>query len=363
MASGQEALRLSADAVRLINAGGADLLRELGADAVREVVLKVMIGHNLRDSTEELTRRKLLALNAAVIQFWTAGAHANPKFAIEAPQLAARMLAQGGLSKDEKWLAYWVLGLTDKQFQNVLRDEHGALVDYTANYIEMTNHVAREAASHYGDACGKLRVGDASVTLDWRFLSFLLTSVGASTLTIRGSDKSAYGKLFEHLILGSLLSVLGFRLVPKGVPGDGRMVFWLSERGAKRESDATCLFQKGNGVRFDIGFIGRGNSEITLDKVTRFEHDPVIGGVKSNTKNIIIVDRLGPGSTVEAAARRNGDAVVQMSMQLWPRQVARQLKELYPSFDHLLLRASDAECGELVRSALRPVDILSFVDV
>lgn len=71
--------KLSEAAIKLINAGGADLLRELEADAVRDVVYRVMVGQNLRDSTEELTRRKLLALNAAVLHFLATGVHSDPR--------------------------------------------------------------------------------------------------------------------------------------------------------------------------------------------------------------------------------------------------------------------------------------------
>lgn len=361
MKANPRTLKLSPDAVKLINAGGADLLRELGADAVRDVVYRVMVGQNLRDSTEELTRRKLLALNAAVLHFLAGGVSANPRFLDEVPVLAAKMLTEKGLTKDQKWLAYWVLGLTDKQFQNVLRDDHGALSDYTSTYMDTTADVAEESAAHYGDATGDLSLGRLTVPLDWRFFSYLFTAVGSSTLTVRGSDKSAYGKLFEHLILGSLLTMMGFRLVEKGKPGDGKMVFWLSERGAKRESDATCLFEKGSGIRFDIGFIGRGNPEITLDKVTRFEHDPVIAGVKTSTRTIIIVDRLGDASSVAESAKRTGDSVVQMSMQYWPRQVARDLRAAYPAFDHPLLHAKDGDTSTIIRQALDPIDILTFV--
>ncbi|HPH40688.1 MAG TPA: CfrBI family restriction endonuclease [Candidatus Fermentibacter daniensis] len=362
MPAGLRTLKLSPEATKLINAGGADLLRRLGADAVRDVVYRVMIGHNLRDSTEELTRRKLLTLNAAILHFFAEGIHTNPNFLDEVPSIAADMLVRRGLSKDQKWLAYWVLGLTDKQFQNVLRDSHSALTEYAATYTHTTADVVCQSSSHYGEATGDLKLGGLSIPLDWRFLSYLFTAIGSSTLTVRGSDKSAYGKLFEHLILGSLLTIMGFRFVPKGTPGDGRMVFWLSERGAKRESDATCLFQKGTGIRFDIGFIGRGNSEITLDKVTRFEHDPMIAGVSTSTRTIIIVDRLGEKSTVEASANRMGDSVVQMSMQYWPRQVARELNLTFSGFQHPLLSANDQETGPIIRRALDEVEILSFVE-
>src|SRR3990172_192510 len=104
----------------------------------------------------------------------------------------------------------------------------------------------------------------------------LIKTIGAQTLAIRGSEKSAYGKLFEKLVLGSLLHILGFKHIAPP-PQEYEKVFWLSSRNEKRESDATLLYELGQGVRFDIGFIGRGNPEISLDKVTRFEREISLG--------------------------------------------------------------------------------------
>ena len=111
------------------------------------------------------------------------------------------------------------------------------------------------------------------IYIDWDTILQIMTSIGAQTLAIRGSEKSTYGKLYERLILGVLLEILGFKLVNRENIKNPKKVFWLSSRDEKRESDATLLFEAGKGVRFDIGFIGRGNPEISLDKVSRFERE------------------------------------------------------------------------------------------
>ena len=55
--------------------------------------------------------------------------------------------------------------------------------------------------------------------------------------------------------------------------------FWLSHMDEyERETDATVVYN-GKAISIDIGFIGRGNPEITLDKVTRFGAYKRIGGV------------------------------------------------------------------------------------
>jgi len=59
-------------------------------------------------------------------------------------------------------------------------------------------------------------VEDASgkrVRLNWKDIARLTTAIGSQTLAIRGSDKSMYGKLFERLILGSMLTILGYKRV------------------------------------------------------------------------------------------------------------------------------------------------------
>lgn len=46
---------------------GTDVVEEIGLEVVRGVVLDVMSGINIRDSTEPLTRRRIALLNAAMV--------------------------------------------------------------------------------------------------------------------------------------------------------------------------------------------------------------------------------------------------------------------------------------------------------
>lgn len=153
-----------------------------------------------------------------------------------------------------------------------------------------------------GSLNSEISIGGSQKTqINWLWLTYLLNTIGAQTLAVRGSEKSAYGKLFEKLVLGSLLHILGFKhVVP---PQEYEKVFWLSSRAEKRESDATLLYELGKGVRFDIGFIGRGNPEISLDKVTRFEREISLGRSKFFMATIILVDRIGTNSRIERMAK------------------------------------------------------------
>ncbi|MFW2003647.1 CfrBI family restriction endonuclease, partial [Acinetobacter ursingii] len=66
--------------------------------------------------------------------------------------------------------------------------------------------------------------------------------------------------------------------------------FWLSSQSdERREADATIVFNI-LGIRVDIVFIGPGNSEITLDKVSRFTKHDEISCKSYHMSTIVIVD-------------------------------------------------------------------------
>lgn len=346
---------VSVEALDLLSGSGTKLVEKIGIEVVRGVVLDVLTGKNLRDSTEALTRKRIATLNLALLQMFLNGASNNPAFATELIGFACDRLSETRINKEERWLAQWVLGLTDKAFQNVLRDERNAIVDYTDEYKETCRRIVEDFEKTHGPLTGTLAIEPKlKAEINTLFMVYLLNAVGSETLTIRGSEKSAYGKLFEKLILGSLLSVLGFKLVKRDNLKELNKVFWLAEQGERRESDATLLYAAGKGVRFDIGFIGRGNPEISLDKVTRFEREIELGNRKWYLATIIIVDRIGKNSRIERLARRVGGAIVQMSMSYWPKEVARELNKAL-GYSHEVLRVRDEEFDDYLRRRIAKV--------
>ncbi len=345
----------------LLEAKGTELVKEIGLDTVKTVVLNVLSGKNIRDSTESLTRRRLAALNAATVAMFVKGAKNNPDFVAELPVTAERILKSKRLTKSERWIAQWMLGLTDKASQNVLRDDASLLTEYRRRYTQVCEQVINESISNFGLLSGEIHLNNTATTaLSWQFMVYLLGAVGAQTLTIRGSEKSAYGKLFERLVLGSLLHILGFEYTEAGKPQKFQKEFWLSSQGEKRESDATALWQAGQGIRFDIGFIGRGNPEISLDKVTRFAREIELGRSKWYMATIIIVDRIGKGSKIQDLARRVDGDIVQMSMGYWPQQVAHILNREM-GFEHPLLDMPHTEIGRYLKNAMQNVPLENFL--
>lgn len=351
---------MSPEALQLLSASGTDLVKQIGMDVVRGIVFDVLTGKNLRDSTEVLTRRRIAALNLAMIRLFMSGATLANDFATQLPHLATQLLTTGHLNKTDRWLAQWVLGLTDKAYQNVLRDNPEALIAYRDQYIAACRNVIASNTRDYGEIRGHLALNSGvKAEVNWLFLTYLLNTVGAQTLAIRGSEKSAYGKLFERLILGALLHILDFEHVAPPPPRFER-VFWLSSQGEKRESDATLLYEPGKGVRFDIGFIGRGNPEISLDKVTRFEREIEMGRSRFYMATIILIDRIGRNSSIESLATRVDGTIIQMSASYWPQQVARVLNQTF-GLKHALVDMPQDLVGGFLRDKLAQVPLEDFI--
>ncbi len=344
----------------LLSASGSQLVEQIGLDIVRGVVLDILTGKNLRDSTEALTRRRIATLNLATVELFVNGSASSKDFVKQLPHMATEILSKGNLSKAERWLAQWILGLTDKAFQNVLRDDPEAIAEYRDRYIQICNEVIAARQTEKGTLQGEITInGTHKAQINWLWMTYLLNTIGAQALAIRGSEKSAYGKLFEKLVLGSLLHILGFKhILPP--PLEYEKVFWLSSRNEKRESDATLLYELGQGVRFDIGFIGRGNPEISLDKVTRFEREISLGRSKFFMATIILVDRIGANSRIERMAEEVQGTIIQMSAGYWPRQVAQVLHKTL-GLKHGLTRMNDSETEEYLRKAMQKVPLEQFI--
>lgn len=189
---------------QLLIGGGQALVNQLGIEVIQDVIINVLMGKNLRDSTEKLTRKRTAALNLALVSMFIKGSSESPEFIEQLPHLAAEVLARPRTTEHEKWVARWLIGMTGKGTQNVLRDNHELFETYTREYIETCKEVIANHINEHGNLSGYIDTSNGErITIDWQFLTYLLNTVGAETLTIRGSDKSSNGKLFEKLVLGS----------------------------------------------------------------------------------------------------------------------------------------------------------------
>jgi hypothetical protein len=352
---------LSNDTLDLLTATGNNLIETIGIDVIRGVVLDVLTGRNIRSSTESLTRRRVAALNLAMVDLFIQGTAKMPDFVEQLPHIAADILGIAN-PKAEEWLANWAIGLTGKGVQNVLRDDRSLLPEYRDSYSGTCETIIEQSKAKYGELSGSLHLGTGvQVEVNWLMMLYLLNMVGSETLTIRGSEKSLYGKFFEKLVLGALLHVLGFEHVPADDLRQLERVFWLSSRSKRdRESDATILYQPGKGIRIDIGFIGRGNTEISLDKVSRYRREIELGNTHWHMGTIIVVDRIGPKSGIQELAEDIDGTIVQMSASYWPKRIALILNGLL-GFQHPLITMGDDEIDDYLKEKLVEVPLRDFI--
>jgi len=331
----------------LVAYSGKEVIHKVGADVIKRIVVSILCGENVRDLTEDLTKRRVSIINGALLALFIKGSCSIDNFSNKLPELIKNELNLSP-SKTEKDILLWLLGLTSKGVQNILRGKQEELHSYINRLKENSKRLAQECDNSYGELKGTLILGRQTANVDWNMILPLLNAVGTETLAIRGAEKSMYGKLFERLVLGSCLSILGFQKINPLQDSQSNKVFWLSSRGSKRESDATALYQAGKGFRFDIGFIGPGNTEISFDKVSRFEREMEFGEQKHYMATFIIVDRIGQKSRIVDLAKNIDETIIQMSMSFWPKIVAERLKETV-GFKHEIQKLKDKDIGIILR--------------
>ena len=336
--------RFPTDVRNLLILSGKDLLDTLGLPALREVVSQVMCGENIRSATEVLTRERIGLLNAALLTMYSSLAREGVTMEDITEQAYEDYRARN-TSYADKTVLRWILGLTKKQVENVLRSNNDAWQSYVVNLRSSLTELSVRSQSLFGDFPVASSNGE-SVGLDWEWGLSLFTAIGSQTLGTRGAEKSMYGKFFEKMILGSVLSLLGFEFqtgetaTPKS--------FWLSSRENKRESDATLIWPPKTGIRFDIGFIGSGNSEITLDKVSRFDRIDQIAGQRHKMHTIIIVDKVGKNSRVEELAREIEGVIIQMSSSNWVQKLGEIIAERLDGYKSPLEGMNNKEYKEAI---------------
>ncbi len=349
---------IPADSLNLVNYSGTDLIDRLGKEIISNVVLSVLCGDNIRNLTEGLTQRRILLMNSSLFVTYLRALNSYNNLHENISDIIASEI-NGKLSPEKKRYLLWFLGLTGKSVQNVIREKA-----QFKNYITSLDKNLSEIYNDINDIYGPL---DVNVTNDginylmqWPDLLRCMLALGAQTLTIRGSEKSMYGKLFEKFVLGSALTILGFDYINRDNPRNSN-VFWLSERLDKRESDATALLKPGAGIRFDIGFIGAGNTEISLDKVSRFEREMERNGYTNSTVTIILIDKIGDGSRIETMAKTIGGYIIQMSGTYWIYELAHTIKNAFSFYQNPLLSMTKEESLDYLRNRISEINLSQFL--
>ena len=233
---------------------GKELIDRIGEDLILEVVTSILCGGNVRALTEGLTQRRILITNASLFLTYLRGIKEFSDFDTKYSKIVLKELLNNKLREEDKIFLQWLIGLTGKSFQNVLRGETEDIERYLREFNERLENTSEEIIREFGDIRTSITIDNTNYLLKWPALLHIFYAIGTQTLAIRGSEKSMYGKLFEKFILGSVLQILGFTKIDPARSRRTKMIFWLSQRENKRESDATILIKPGIGARFDIGF-------------------------------------------------------------------------------------------------------------
>lgn len=343
-----------------INSTRSDFIDMIGEEGIKDIIRNVFLGGNVRDTTEFITQRRLMNSYAAAYDLfinYLSDETSNPSDFIEL--ICNELNRSSGNSKKTFYL--WLLGLTKKGFDNIVRTpEH--LNDYQNSFSSSVSETTADLTERFGALSGCFRLGEKEIQIDWKFITLLSLFIGSQTLTIRGSSKSMNGKLFERLLLGTLLTIMGFDFCatpPKSFQ-NGDKLFWLSNMDEnERETDATLIYN-GIAISIDIGFIGKGNSEISLDKVTRFNRYKEIAGISHTMKTVIIVDTVAEKSDLLNKAARVGGIVLQMIRSDWIMLFAKEICSIF-GLDHPLQHKNINELDPYLQSQMQNMDIRKFI--
>ena len=346
--------------LNLTKYSGSQLIDRVGEDIIKNVVASILCGGNVRSLTEGLTQRRISLSNAAMLVAYLKASKNIKDFSSNLLPIISNELKTQKLSTEQKIFLQWFIGLTGKSIQNVLRSDSEQVQAYLKELDNAIKNAVEQSKIEFGDLQGSFTIDKEDYLLSWPSILQLFTAIGTQTLALRGSEKSMYGKLFEKLILGSLLTILGFEKINPNKSVKSKKVFWLYQRESKRESDATLLYKPGTGVRFDIGFIGPGNTEISLDKVSRFEREMEFGRQQHFISTIILVDRIGEGSRITDLAKKIDGHIVQMSMNYWVKEICQILKKNV-GFNHKLLKMSNEESISFINSELKKIELNDFI--
>lgn len=337
----------------------SDFTNMVGEEGIRDILKKVFLGGNVRDVTEFITQRRLINSYSAMLDLYMRemGAQADVAESYAEYVVNDLMRAKG----DARKLDLWLLGLTGKGLDNIVRTRE-KIADYQYSFAASINEAVDELENEYGELRGSIEINNRKLELNWRVLSLMLMSAGAQTLSVRGSAKSMNGKMFEKLVLGSILTIMGFDFMPE-LPSKidrSKKYFWLSNLDEnERETDATVVYG-GVAVSIDIGFIGKGNPEITLDKVTRFNAYKQIGGIPHDMSTIIIVDTVGENSDLFHKADRVNGKVLQMKNIDWTIEFSKILCKIM-NITHELSNMNPSDLDGYFEYKLKSIDMSKFI--
>jgi hypothetical protein len=286
---------------RLITAGSI-----YSAAEVRKIVLTILLGKNYRRLTESATS---LAISCYMNWILSVCHKARIAYGEEWLEKLQELCSATKRSQETKWLRVWLMGLALKTCQN-LGIKVGEYPDYLKRVKLFSDTLSKEQA--YATSIQLYANGLTPALLSTDDSVWLLQVAGAAVLTIRGSKKSAVGKLLEKAIAKACLKALGLK------EGDNFQLNLAADNEVDREIDAEIETRRGK-VRVDVALIGPGNQEVPEDKLSRVGRN-----------GIVLVDKLGPKSKVPGNAAKHGVHLIMIQNHLPLSDLYNYLFNLMP---------------------------------
>ena len=206
----------------LVKYSRKQFIDKLGLEIVQRVVASILKGKNVRDLTEGLTQRRVLMLSASIITTYIEAMSSIENFENRLSEIIKSNITLR-LTSSEKSFLFWFIGLTQKSIQNVVRDSE--ISNYIDTFDSNLKEIAKDVERIYGPLSIPVHYNGKDIIVKWPNLLRCLLAVGAATLTTRGSEKSLYGKAFETMVLGSVLTILGFKHIDKSDISKDNKVF------------------------------------------------------------------------------------------------------------------------------------------
>ncbi|AGI47147.1 CfrBI restriction endonuclease [Thermoplasmatales archaeon BRNA1] len=260
------------------------------ADSLKKLTKHLLCGGNYRAITEFNTKCKI-----ALTDLWLSDvvevARKEYGLAWKEKMLAA-LLDKKKKTTEEKYLQYWLLGLTQKTFNNI-----------DGNTKELPSLLS-ELEEQLTDTLTSIK-REKELDNVW-----IMMMCGSAALTIRGSDKSKNGKWVERVLLKSMLTLLGFT---------ENKNFWVDlqrDNEVERETDAEVETKRGR-IRIELGLIASGNQEVIEDKINRV-----------GPKGVVIFDIVGAKTNIYDTAEKHNVKLIQIRHTMPLTQLYDHLKPL-----------------------------------
>ncbi len=344
-----------------INCSSDQFIQNITKEGLDELVINVLTGGNVRDVTEFFVRNRLTLSNMALLSLFIESDYLNNNNFDSVIDFIVKDFSNAS-NQTQRTLYLWLLGLTAKGYVNIVRGTDQSMKIYVENFKNSILSSIDILKDEFGEINGSITLNNKTININWEFLSIFLSAIGSQTLTLRGSAKSMNGKLFEKLVLGSLLSILDFRFCDNqpSYIDKSKKLFWLSNMDEnERETDATIVYN-GKAISIDIGFIGKGNPEITLDKVSRFGAYKRIGNIKHDMSTIIIVDTIPENTDLLNKASKVNGFVFQMIDKDWVLKFANKVCDLL-NFEHPIQSIPLNKIDLYLKSRLDEISLYDFI--